>query len=210
MQHDSSAIERDKSEVVRANLTMRAGDLSINGGTDKLAVADFNYNVPSWKPVVTYNSSGGIGYLTISQPEESGGIHITGNQKNEWGVRLNQDVPMELTAHFGAGDGHLNLGGLNLRALEVAIGAGDLDLDLRGSPKMSYTVHFTGGVGDAKIHLPSNAGIEATATTGIGGIDASGLHNDGHRYYNDALGKSNVTIHLDVQGGVGSIDLIAD
>jgi len=210
MQHDTSSFDRDNSELVHANLTMRAGDLKVDSGTDKLASADFNYNVPMWKPSASYKSSNGVGYLTLTQPEEGGGVHISGGRKNEWDVKLNREVAMDVAIHFGAGEARINLGALNLRGLDMSMGAGELDLDLRGSPKMSYTAHVSGGVGEATVHLPSNVGIEATATGGIGGIDSSGLHNDGHRYYNDALGKSNVTIHLDIAGGVGSIKLIAE
>lgn len=210
MQHDTSSFDRDNSELVHVNLTMRAGELKLDTGTDKLAAAEFNYNVPTWKPSLSYSSSGGAGYLTMTQPEESGGVRISGGQRNEWTVRLNRDIPMDVAIHVGAGDARISLGALNLRSLDMSMGAGTLDLDLRGSPKMSYTAHVSGGVGDATVHLPSSVGIEATATGGIGGIDSSGLHNDGHRYFNDALGKSNVTIHLDIAGGVGSIKLIAD
>ncbi len=189
---------------------MRAGELKVESGTDKLAAADFTYNVPMWKPSVSYNSANGVGYLTMTQPEEGGGVHISGGQRNEWDVRLNRDVAMDVAIHVGAGDARINLGAMDLRGLEMSMGAGTLDLDLRGSPKMSYTAHVSGGVGDATVHLPTGVGIEAVATGGIGGIDSSGLHNDGHRYFNDALGKSNVTIHLDIAGGVGSIKLAAD
>jgi hypothetical protein len=203
MQHDSSSIDRDNSEMVRVNLNMGGGDLKVDGGTDKLVNADFDYNVPEWKPEVNYSN----GTLTISQGARDG-VHIGLNQKNEWSVRLNQDVPLEIMTRLGGGDATLNLGGLTLRRVEMEMGAGDLKMDLRGSPKSSYDVRIRGGAGDATVHLPSGVGIDATATGGIGEVEASGLHQDGHRYTNDALGKSSVTIHLDIEGGVGSIRLL--
>ena len=207
MQHDTSNIERDKSEFVHVTLDMGGGDFRVSSGTDKLASADFNYNVPDWKPDVHYFSTGGTGDLIIRQPN-SHHISTGGNQTNNWDVRLNKDVPMNMTIHIGAGDANLKLGDLTLRGLDLEMGAGDLDVDLRGSPKMSYDVRMRGGVGDAKIYLPNGVGIDAAARGGIGDISASGLHADGHHYTNDALGKSNVTIHLDITGGVGSISLI--
>ena len=207
MQHDTSNIERDKSERVHVTLDMGGGDFKVDSGTDKLVSADFNYNVPDWKPEVQFTSSGGKGELSIRQPN-SHHVNMGGNQTNNWDVRLNKDVPMDMTIHIGAGDANLKLGDLTLRGLDLEMGAGDLDVDLRGSPKMSYDVRMRGGVGDATVHLPGGVGIDATATGGIGDIEAPGLHVDGHHYTNDALGKSNVTIHLDITGGVGSIKLI--
>jgi hypothetical protein len=206
-QHDSQTIDRDNSELVRVNLDMGAGTLRVAGGTEKLAAADFQYNVASWKPEVRYSTAAGQGSLSIRQPGHSGAV---GNTKYEWDLRLNDGVPLEIEAHLGAGEAHLDLGDLTLRGLQVQMGAGELNLDLRGSPKKSYEVRVQGGVGEATIRLPSTVGVEAEAMGGIGEVTAPGLHRDGNRYFNDASSSSNVTIHLDIQGGVGAIHLIAD
>ncbi len=130
--HDSQSIDRDNSELVRVSLDMGAGTLRVTGGTDKLAAADFQYNVASWKPEVRYSSAAGYGSLIVRQP--NGGASL-GHTKYEWDLRLNRDVPLEIEAHLGAGEAHLDLGSLTLRNLEVEMGAGELDLDLRGTPK---------------------------------------------------------------------------
>lgn len=206
VKHDSSSVDRDNAEYVRVTLNMGGGDLKIDGGTEKLATADFDYNVPEWKPQVSYHTSAGRGDLEIRQPDS--GSHFR-NTRNDWDIRLNRDVPIEFVTHMGAGDATLKLGGLNLRRVEMNMGAGDLKVDLRGAPKSSYNVSIHGGAGDATIYVPNSVGIDATATGGIGDISAAGLHQDGHRYTNDALGKSSVTIHMDITGGVGDLRLIA-
>jgi hypothetical protein len=208
MQHDSQSIDRDNSESVRVNLDMGAGTLRVAGGTDKLAAAVFDYNVPSWKPEVHYSSAAGHGSLTVKQ-----GGHVTsglGDAHYEWDLRLNREVPLEIEAHLGAGEAHLDLGDLTLRSVDVGMGAGQLNLDLRGTPKKSYEVRVEGGVGEAIVRLPSSVGVEAEVMGGIGEVSAPGLHRDGKRYFNDAVSSSKVVIHLDIQGGVGSIRLISD
>ena len=90
------------------------------------------------------------------------------------------------------------------------MGVGQLDLDLRGTPKKSYDVRIQGGVGEATVRLPSNVGVEAEARGGIGEVHASGLRKEGSRYVNEALADSKVAIHLEIEGGVGSIRLISD
>jgi hypothetical protein len=208
VQHDSQTVDRDNSESVRVNLDMGAGTLRVAGGSGKLAAADFDYNVTSWKPEVRYSSTAGHGSLTIRQPEHgSAGL---GHTKYEWDVRLNREVPLEMEAHMGAGEAHLDLGDLTLRSLDVRMGAGQLDLDLRGTPKKSYEVRVEGGVGEATIRLPSSVGVEAEVMGGIGEVSAPGFHQDGHRYSNDAAASSKVIVHLDIQGGVGSVRLISD
>jgi hypothetical protein len=204
--HDSQAIERDSSDVVQVDVEMGAGTLRVEGGTDKLATADFAYAQAAGKPEMRFTSAGGHGHLTIRQSRPHS--FSTGNDTNRWDVRLNRDIPIDMNAHLGAGEVRLRLGDLTLSNLAIDVGAGELDLDLRGSPKKSYDVHVNGGVGEARIHLPRNVGIEARAQGGIGSVDASGLQHDGGRYYNST--SSPVTIHLDVQGGVGNIKLMAE
>src|SRR5215475_2930462 len=83
--HDFRTFELDQSEVVRVNLHMGAGNLRVNSGTDKLAAADFTYNVAGWEPVAHYASAAGRGTLTISQPET--GRPTLGSSHYEWDVR---------------------------------------------------------------------------------------------------------------------------
>jgi hypothetical protein len=206
-QHESQAIDRDNSEFVHASLDLGAGTMKVAGGTDKLVAADFRYGANASKPDVHYDATAGRGSLTIKQPGSNSTLTHTAK---EWDLRLNNAVPMELDVNLGGGEAHLNLGSLTLRSLEVQIGAGELDLDLRGAPKKGYDARIRGGAGEATIRLPSSVGVEAKVQGGIGEVAASGLHQDGDRYFNDALGKSNVTIHLDVQGGVGEIKLISE
>jgi hypothetical protein len=207
MLHKSESFDLDKNaDVVRAYLKMGAGTLRVSSGaTDKLARADFDYNVRSWQPEVDYHD----GTLRISQPNSSG-THL-GNTKYEWDVRLNRDVPLELNINFGAGEARLDLGALSLRRVNIEMGVGEINLDLRGTPKHDYEVRIRGGVGEATVHLPSDVGIYAEAHGGIGEISARGLKNDGGAiYHNDLYKKAPVTVRLDVQGGVGSIKLLAD
>jgi hypothetical protein len=207
-QHDFRSIDMDKSESVRVDLNMGAGNLRVDGGTQKLMRADFTYNVPSWKPYVRYNSGPVRGNLSIEQPEHHQ-AHM-GHTKYEWDVRLNREVPMDVRVHFGAGNADLNLGGLTLHSVEVEMGVGRLQMDLRGSPKRNYDVRIHGGVGEAVVRLPSGVGVDADAEGGIGSISAPGMHRDGGRYLNSAYEHAKVRIHLQIRGGVGSIQLISD
>ena len=202
--HDFRSVDKDSSDLVRVNLNMGAGNLRVGSGTEKLMRADFDYNVPSWKPDVRYSA----GSLSISQPSSNN--HHFGNTKYDWDVRLNRDVPVNIKVHFGAGEAHLDLGSLALRHVEVEMGVGEIQMDLRGQPKHDYDVSIHGGVGEATVRLPADVAVVADAHGGIGDITARGMRKEDSRYYNEAYGKAKVTIHLKVEGGVGSIHLISD
>lgn len=206
-QHETQSIELDKSEMVRVDIKMGAGELDVDGGSQKLMDGDFTYNIASWKPAVTYNSSGFRGNLLIQQPGHS---HGGGNVNYRWNVRLNDKVPMDVDAELGAGEARMNLGALNLRSVHVDMGVGEVRLDLRGAPSRDYTVQINGGVGQATVFLPRDVGIVANASGGIGNINVSGLEKRDGQWINPAHENAPVTIHLDIHGGIGEIRLVAD
>jgi hypothetical protein len=205
LQSETKIIERDNAELVKVDLKMGAGELRVQGGAAKLMEAEFSYNVPSWKPDVRYSNTGVRGYLTVEQPSTS---KVAGQNRYIWDLKLSDEVPLDLTVHFGAGEAKLNLGSLSLRSVEMDMGVGEIKVDLRGQPKRDYDVHIRGGVGEATVYLPRDAGVYADASGGIGGIKATGLRKQGSHYVNDAYETSKVKIHLDIRGGIGAINLI--
>ena len=55
--------------------------------------------------------------------------------------------------------------------------------------------------------MPSEVGVRVRAENGLGKIYAEGFQREGEAYVNDAYGDSEVTLNVDVRGGVGSINL---
>ncbi len=192
----------DDSKSVRVNIRMGGGELKVSSGTAKLMEGEFAYNVPDWKPVVEYKA--GSGDMTLTQPGYSASF---GNSVNHWGVNLNRTVPLDITANLGAGEVNLELGALNLSRVDLTIGAGEMNVDLRGNPKRDYTVQIRGGVGETTVQLPKDVAISATATKGIGDISVEGLEERNGVWVNpDRIGAP-VTVRVDVTGGVGQINL---
>ncbi len=142
--------------------------------------------------------------------EQPGHANATNNVFYKWDLHFNDKLPIDLVAHLGAGEAHLNLGTMNLRSLEVNMGVGQVELDLRGNPTRDYNVEINGGIGQAVVHLPSSVGIVATAAGGIGNIEVHGLEKRDGRWINAGHEHSAVTIHLDVKGGIGNITLTAE
>ena len=177
--HETKVLELDKSELTRVELKMGAGELRVAGGSPKLMEADFDYNAPGWKPQVDYHSTGVRSDIEISN---SAGSAPHGESK--WNLRFNDSVLMDLVVKMGAGEAHLNLGSLNLRSVAFNLGAGEVDVDLRGNPKRSYDVQINGGVGQATVHVPTSVGISATAAGGIGEINVRGLEKRNGRWIN--------------------------
>jgi hypothetical protein len=70
-----------------------------------------------------------------------------------------------------------------------------------------FDASIEGGVGEATVLLPSEVGTRVRAEGGLGKINAKGLKREGDSYVNDACGDSDITLKVNVQRGVGQINL---
>jgi len=206
MERESQSIDLENAQSVRAKLRMGAGELNLTGGADALMEADFAYNVADWEPEVDYEVSGDTGELKVEQGSGED-ISIGGEARNEWDLRLNDDVPIDLSVQMGAGESDLDLDSLTLTGLDLQMGAGATTVDLTGSYERDIAATIEGGVGEATVQLPSEIGVRVNAEGGLGQINAEGLQREGDSYVNDAYGDSDVTLDVDVRGGVGQINL---
>ncbi|MBS1859731.1 MAG: hypothetical protein JST11_30445 [Acidobacteria bacterium] len=207
MQYDSQTVDAQGAASVHVALHMGAGDLRATDGATQLMRADFAYNVPGWKPRVRYTKSGDRGTLIVEQPS---GEHSMGNTRYTWDLQFNNKIPIEMEVHFGAGKARLDLGSLDLRGVEVHMGVGEADLDLRGQLRHSYNVTVNGGIGQATLHVPSDAGIWAEAHGGIGSIQVRGLRQVGDHYESESYATAANRMHIEAHGGIGEIRIIAD
>jgi hypothetical protein len=203
-QHNTQTVNLQGAKSAHARLEMGAGQLIINGGAMHLLDADFTYSDSFDAPRVDYSVAGGVGQLNISQDSHS--VHF-GRSQNDWNLHFSKDIPLELKVDMGAGQGNLHFRDVPLTRLDLNLGAGQMNVDFTGDRKTDLTADIEGGVGQADILLPKNIGVIAHASGGIGSIDVHGLKHDGDSYTNDAYGKSPVTIHLKVEGGIGQITL---
>jgi uncharacterized protein DUF2154 len=203
---DTRSIDLDNSEEVRVDLKMGAGELRVSGGAGKLMEGRFTYHRLRLRPEISYTNGGFRGRLVVREPGHIG----SATSKYAWDLRFNNQKPLDIDVHCGAGESRLDLGDLALRRVNVEMGVGELKMDLRGAPKNDYAVNVHGGVGEATIYLPEGVGIEAHVKGGIGDIHAPGLEKREGRYLNDSYGRAKTTVRLDIEGGIGQINLIGN
>ena len=202
--HKVESIDKKDAKFVRMSVKMPAGDLAMSGGAESLLNADFSFG-SSWNaPKIEYSVSNGAGELSI---EQGGGGTLVTNSDNTWNLKVNDSIPIDLSIDIGAGRGVLRFAKVDLTRLELNIGAGQADVDLSGERAKDLQAEIQGGVGEATIRLPREVGVVATVHGGLGSIDTHGLKEEDGQYVNAAYGKSPTTIHLSVNGGIGSIKL---
>jgi hypothetical protein len=197
-------VDRGAATRATVEIDMSAGDLEVKSGAATLFAGDFNFNIPALKPTIDYAAKDGTGTLRVSQGSANG------SYENRWRLSLDETTPMDLSVSLGAGDAELVLGRLNLASLTIRMGAGDLKVDLRGTPAKSYSVKVQAGAGDTSIELPSTVGVSARTSGLIGDSNVSGLEERDGRWINPKATASPVTIDVDVQHAIGDLRLRAD
>jgi hypothetical protein len=202
---ESRSVELGDAEAVRVEIVMGAGELGVTDGAEKLLEADFTYNVAELKPEVAYTG----GTLVVKQPEVEGLPALQGitGFRNEWDLRLHDGTPMNLKVDLGAGNSDLKLAGLSLTGLEVSQGAGKSSVDLSGDWASDSRGAIDVGAADLTVRLPKDVGVRVEVEAGVGTINAPGMTKDGNVYTNAAYGVSDVTLQLDIQAGVGRVNL---
>jgi hypothetical protein len=206
IESSSQTVDLKGAKSAQVHVEMGAGELVMRGGAATLMDADFRYR-SSAKPEVQYDVSGTRGSLTVKEPSHS---HFGSNDKTHWELRMNEDIPMDVSVKLGAGDGRLDLGNTALHSLDVEVGAGEMKVDLTGHPHGDIDVRVRGGVGQATVRLPKRARLDIEAHGGLGEISAQGLTKRGDRWVNEPSGEAIATMHVNVSGGIGQINLICE
>jgi len=224
----NTTIELGGADQVRVTIKMGAGELKVDNGADDLMEAEFTYNVPEWEPTVSYDVDEGDGRLIIRQPNTDR-FPVTGVTRYEWDLNFADGVPLDMRIECGAGTQDIDLAGLlitdldiklgagtteinvsnnpELHQMDVDIGAGDTTIDLNGPWSEETEVDIQGGVGRISVWLPRDVGVRVVVTKGLGDVDAGGLTRDGNVWVNQAYGESDVTLTVNVQAGIGQVNL---
>lgn len=229
LQRTTESVALEGAEEVDVTISMGAGELTLDGGADGLMSAEFAYNVDGWEPEVSYSVSGNTGTLRLEQPSfQMENFSIPdGDVRYEWDVRLGDGIPLVLDVRLGAGNSEFDLKSLDVRSMDLQTGAGDVALDLggtlsdlevqMGAGQMRVDLSDTwqqdldatirGGVGRLTVRLPDDVGVRVEVNQGLGNVTATGLSRDNNTYVNSAYGDSDVTLNIDISGGVGEIVL---
>ncbi len=208
LRNESKSVELGNTRSVSAQINFGAGALHVTGGAEKLLEADFTYNVAQIKPEVKYTN----GTLVVQQPDTWSLPDLRGIEdfRNEWDLRLNDEVPMDLSLDIGAGSGNLQLAGLSLTGLDIRLGFGEYTIDLSGDWARNLDVTISPGAANISLRLPKQVGVRVKVEEGPHTIDTTGLAQDGNVYTNDAYDVAGVTMRVNIDSGPGQISLIVD
>ena len=175
----------------RLVLTFGAGELDIKPGSEKLISGQASFNIPDFKPGITYSDN------TVNVKQGSytlDKIPNFSNVINKWDLTLGE-TPMDLEITAGAYTASMELGGLALTNLTIKDGASEVHLYysekndsqmnlfryetgasqviLTGLANADFSLlEFSGGAGNYTLDFSGELSSNATAsiTTGLGNL----------------------------------------
>jgi hypothetical protein len=209
---ETKSVDTRGAKSAAVSISMRSGEINLSGGAEKFMDGDFRYQ-KDLKPEIDYKVVDTVGRLSLEQKGPQtlfvNGLGGFRGEYDRWNIRLNNSLPLDMEVDIAAGHGKLRLGGLPLNRLAVGVGSGAVSIDLRGTWRRSMKAVINGGFGKTGIQLPSNVGVRVRLEPGIALVNINGLKKKGGFYVNRALGKSAVTLDLEVSTGFGIINIEA-
>ena len=163
-------------------------------------------------PVVTYSRMGDRGYLSIKskayskKDDENSDLQEEElDFRQECELYLTPQVPLELKMKFGVVRGEMELGGLQIKRMELSAGVSKLLVNFSDSnPIPLETIRIQAGVGQLKMNQLGNANfryLEFKGGIGTSFLDLSGHFQQQARLkFNIGIGK--VTLYLPRSIGV--------
>jgi hypothetical protein len=199
---DAIVVKKDKAKELEVILNFGAGKMDVAGSADEWVSGNAIYEPEKMKPEVSYDLDGKVGKVEIAQPNE----FKIGKMKNEWDLKLTEDVPVDLVVNAGASQTDLDLKGIELSSLEVNAGVGEITVDLGGDWKESFDARISSGVGKMTVILPKDIGVKIHSDKGIGSASFENLISKGNGVYvNEAYEDAKVQIDLNADIGVGEV-----
>jgi hypothetical protein len=192
----SVPLPSNTTAVKDLNLVFGAGQMTLNpDGQDALVSGTATYNVTDFKPQIT--ETGNEVRIQQGNVDLKGIPNIGANVINEWDLTIGT-TPINFRMTAGAYQGHLELGGLDIRSLHITDGASENNLRFskQNLGEMSSLRYETGA---SKVTLTGLANANFTNM-----IFKSGAGD----YTLDFTGELQQDASVDIQSGLSNLVIV--
>lgn len=204
------SVKKEQADSLEVEIDFGVGNLLVEGGAKEWVDGTVDSDNEKLYPVVSYKNKRNVGHVELTQKKKRFSFFGPfGNKRNNWDLQLTDDVPVDLEIETGVAESELRLQGVRLRHLSVDAGVGSTVIDLTGDRQENVDAEIDLGVGGAKIYLPKETGVQLKVSKGVGSVKADGFISKGNGVYvNEAHGRSDTSIDMEVDVGVGDVTFI--
>lgn len=203
------SVEYEDVDLLKVDLRLGVGQVFVSGGTEQLMEGHFVYSERAGDPKLSYQQKNGTGHVKLAQKNRTMPFSFFnfGEFKNDWQVKLNKELPMNLSISTGVGEAELDLRGVHLQYLDIETGVGKTMIDLSGDWQESFRMELETGVGQTVLYLPEEVGVKVKAELGLGSFSIDNFVRKGDEYVNLAYDQADVIIELSLQMGIGDLTI---
>jgi len=228
LQVDNTSIDAKGAKYAKVLLDLVGGEMTVRGGAKNLMDGRFTYSRERWEPEIEYDLNGNTGILTVRMQKDRNNFSIGKYEQNEWDVKLDENIPMDLRIKLLGGVGKFDLEDMNLENFSLRLGGGEFDInlantslpkftmsalageafiDLGGRWKNDLEAEFNCGFGELTLYLPENTGVRLVINGVIGEVNYHGFSKRGKIYTNKAYNNTDFTLFIEINSGIGVINL---
>lgn len=121
-----------------------------------------------------------------------------------WNLELSSTPLIDLNVELGVGDCQIDLRGLKLKALDVSMGVGEANITLPSEG--NFQAKVDGAIGQIIIYLPENMGLRVKSHYGLGNFKAPpAFVKIGEYYQTKGFAKAANQVDLNVSQAIGVI-----
>lgn len=194
------ALQLKGYEEAAVTIHFGAGRLALAGGAppDELLNGAFGGGV-----IHTLDPDGEVARVELRAPEA-----LPPGEGREWDVALNEAIPLTLVVNTGAAEALLDLTAMQLRRLDVRVGAGRVEMDLPTAAGLSV-VNIAGGAGEVIVRVPEGvaARISGTAVLGSLDVDEERFPPVGDGWQSDEVENAANRVEIAVRFGAGRVQI---
>lgn len=190
-------------ERASIELNLDVGKLTLGESTPLLYEFISQYRYKEFEPFEKYSSTEKEVDILIYHSPVTKKV-ISSNIKNNWQLKLNNQIIYDLTVETGAIDINCNLSDFKVEKLYIESGASNINLVL---PQYNSKIIIDTGVSNINIDIPKNVGAIVNIDSGIAVKDLDDFIKRNGTYISQNYNESEFKTEIEINCGISNIDI---
>ncbi|MCK4308452.1 MAG: hypothetical protein KAW42_00540 [Candidatus Atribacteria bacterium] len=194
--------EYPKIERASIELKLDLGKLTMGESTTLLYECISQYQYKEFEPFEKYSSTEKeVSILIYHLPVREKNFY---NVKNDWQLKLNNQIIYNLSVETGAINIDCNLSGFKVEKLYIESGASNINLVI---PQYDSKIIIDTGASNIDIAIPKNVGATVSIDSGIAIKDLDDFIKRNSTYISNNYNSSEFKVEIEIDCGVSHIDI---
>ncbi len=195
---------KEYPEIERASIELKLdlGKLTIGESTPLLYECISQYQYKEFEPFEKYSSTEKeVSILIYHLPVRRKNFY---NVKNDWQLKLNNQIIYNLSIETGAINTDCNLSGFKVEKLYIESGASNINLVMA---QYDSKIIIDTGASNIDIAIPKNVGATVSIDSGIAIKDLEDFIKKNGKYISTNYNESEFKVEIEIDCGVSHIDI---